>query len=66
MKALSEKQAAQCENATCKRCKCRCHGTLHGKFRNGQDKPTREFFSSLAEDDPHYLPSKESKKDGQK
>lgn len=30
MRKLSERQIRTCENATTKRCRCRCGGTLHG------------------------------------
>lgn len=60
MKPLTQKQAANCENAREPVCKCRCGGALHGAKRGG-DNPSDEFFWALPEDDPHYHPSPEKK-----
>lgn len=46
MKALSERQAARCEDAKTPRCRCRCGGVLHGCGR-GVD------FRALPPEDPH-------------
>lgn len=53
MRALSEAAAARCENATRKRCDCRCDGAMHGKFR----ATVRDQFAELPRDDPHRMPS---------
>lgn len=56
MRALSERQAARCETAKNKTCKCRCGGQFHGKNRaGGEEPPEREFFEMLDEEDPHHL-----------
>lgn len=47
MKALTERQASACENATRPRCRCRCGGALHGAARG---VPLHE----LPKDDPHH------------
>lgn len=58
MRALSEAQASQCENATCKQCRCRCGGAYHGAARTPIEGSgsIRAWFNALPEDDPHYLP----------
>ncbi len=59
-RALSLRQAQNCENALHPTCKCRCGGALHGAKRGGDNPPTREFFMGLDEGDPHYVkPKKE-------
>jgi hypothetical protein len=44
--------------ATTPRCKCRCGGALHGKFR-GVDV---QFFEGLPKDDPHHAKKKRTPK----
>jgi hypothetical protein len=61
-RALSEKQAQRCEQATTPRCKCRCGGQFHGSKRAGEATPDRSFFESLPTDDPHALPKKWGKR----
>ena len=51
MKALSRRQAANCESATHPRCRCRCGGAFHGTKR-GDDTV---FFETLPPDDPHKI-----------
>lgn len=59
-RALSMRQAQQCENACNPRCRCRCGGTFHGKGRiRTQDS---EAFHALPEDDPHWVPTKERRR----
>lgn len=65
MRALSKRQAARCETAKNKTCRCRCGGALHGSMRNliEEDREANpEFFEELPEDDPHHVRSKEEKK----
>lgn len=62
MKALTERQARNCEQATKPICRCRCGGALHGAKRAGKDNPPRDWFESLPEDDPHYVPPKPQSK----
>jgi hypothetical protein len=65
MKALSKRQAARCENAKTKTCRCRCGGALHGSMRNliEEDREANPaFFEELPEDDPHHVRSQEEKK----
>lgn len=55
MKPLTERQASRCENAKNRRCRCRCHGVLHGAARI----EARQLFL-LSEDDLHRVaPAKE-------
>jgi len=58
MKALSLRQAGNCENAREHVCRCRCGGALHGIARGDG----RGFFEGLPADDPHYIPSKDARK----
>jgi hypothetical protein len=46
MRALSFRQAASCEAALSKRCRCRCGGAFHGTLREVGD---------LRQGDPHAL-----------
>jgi len=48
VRQLSARQAAACETATSKRCKCRCGGAYHGAARVTEDE-----LGLLATDDPH-------------
>ncbi len=50
MRRLSARQAVTCENATGKRCKCRCGGLLHGRGRVAD----AEEAAQLPQADPHY------------
>lgn len=59
MRALSERQAGNCEEAREPVCRCRCGGALHGARRGS----SLAFFSSLPADDPHYIPSAEARKE---
>lgn len=70
MRALSLAQASRCETAKNPGCRCRCHGAMHGKKRNGPDYSDadetaqlllREFFETLPDDDPHHVRSAEEK-----
>lgn len=56
LRALSLRQASNCEQAKEPVCKCRCRGQLHGAKRGGEN-PDPTFFEGLPEDDPHYTPS---------
>lgn len=56
-KALTERQARNCEEAKLPRCRCRCGGLLHGAKRGGV-KPERSFYEALPKDDPHCIPPK--------
>lgn len=56
MKPLSENQARNCEEAKHPICKCRCNGALHGARRGGA-APSRQWYETLREDDPHFVPS---------
>lgn len=65
MKALSLRQASRCEMAVHAKCRCRCHGELHGSKRGVQGiepvadlMPPREFFETLPGDDPHHVRSR--------
>ena len=65
MRALSLRQARNCENAKHPRCKCRCHGVLHGASRSQvmtEAQPSRAWFEALPADDPHHLPTKEERR----
>lgn len=60
MRQLSERQARRCEEAEHPKCRCRCHGLLHGGKRwktldDDAPAPDRAFFEQLPEEDPHYL-----------
>ncbi len=61
MKKLTEHQAKACEEALEESCHCRCGGFGHGKMRGGSNAPM-SFYYSLSEDDPHYTPSPEKRK----
>jgi hypothetical protein len=63
VRALSERQARQCESAKGGRCRCRCQGAFHGKARIAEDEP-RSAFELLSDDDPHRIPPKKMKKKG--
>jgi len=56
MKALTERQAKNCEEAREPACDCRCGGRAHGAKRGGGNA-SMEFYHTLPEDDPHYTPS---------
>jgi len=60
MKSLSVRQAARCETARHKACRCRCGGALHGVLRNID--PPAAFFAALKADDPHHVDSPEQRK----
>lgn len=51
LRALSISQAVTCEKAATQRCRCRCHGQLHGAARS----QLAEYFEQLPEDDPHWV-----------
>jgi hypothetical protein len=61
MKALSLRQAQNCENAQGDRCRCRCNGAFHGAARMAQDTG-RKFFEQLPQEDPHHLPNEEEQR----
>jgi len=61
MKKLTEHQAKRCEEAREESCHCRCGGMAHGAKRGGSDAPL-SFYYSLPEDDPHYTPSPEKRR----
>lgn len=61
MKKLTEHQAKKCEEAQEESCHCRCNGFAHGKKRGGSNAPM-SFYYALPEDDPHYTPSPEKRK----
>lgn len=58
MRALSERQARNCEEARKPVCRCRCGGALHGAKRGGE-KPGRTWYEQLPEDDPHKVKAKQ-------
>lgn len=75
MRALSLRQAAQCENATHTRCRCRCKGAYHGANRVpwdpdlerspvvvAVDPSQRRGFEELPEGDPHKLPAEKPRR----
>jgi hypothetical protein len=64
MKSLSVRQAARCETAKHKACRCRCGGKLHGVLRSIE--PTAAFFAALKADDPHHVDSEEQRKEKRK
>lgn len=49
-RSLSRSQAAQCEQASTSRCRCRCGGALHGANR-----VTEGELSQLPSGDPHKV-----------
>jgi hypothetical protein len=51
-RALTDRQATQCEYATTSRCRCRCGGASHGAAR-------LSWRAALPADDPHYRPDPE-------
>lgn len=53
-KALQLEQAIRCEQGLSARCRCRCHGALHGARRFG-NTPTLIDFLSLPLGDPHAV-----------
>lgn len=57
MRALSERQARNCEEARHPVCRCRCGGALHGAKRGGT-KPDRSYYEQLPDDDPHKIKAK--------
>ncbi len=59
MKALTERQARNCEEAKGPVCRCRCGGALHGAKRGG-DNPDRTWYEALPEDDPHLVKKKKA------
>ncbi len=61
MRKLTEHQAKNCEEAREPACHCRCGGKAHGAKRGGGNAGM-EFYYSLPEDDPHYTPSPERRK----
>lgn len=64
MRALSNRQATNCETAKNKVCRCRCGGLLHGAMRHliEEGRAKKEFFETLPQDDPHHVRSDEEKK----
>ena len=67
LRALSLRQAQTCEEARSPRCRCRCHGSLHGGHAAADpdgDSPVydRAFFEALPADDPHHLPTEVERK----
>ena len=62
MRALSERQAARCETAKTKLCRCRCSGALHGANRVDENFREHEFFEQLPNEDPHHVPGEAEKK----
>ena len=65
MKALSAKQAANCENAVGHVCKCRCGGSLHGASRIAPESG-RVGFEELPEEDLHHIAPKKPPKEKSK
>lgn len=61
MKALSVRQASNCETAKKPVCRCRCGGALHGIARSKE--PDAEFFAALPLDDAHHIDDKEQKRE---
>lgn len=64
MKALSKRQARNCETALGKTCRCRCGGVNHGGMRHliEKDREVEGYFEALPEDDPHHVRSKEERR----
>ena len=60
---MSLRQAATCENAKNKRCRCRCQGRLHGAARLAPDSD-RSCYELLPEDDAHRLERRGDEKGG--
>ncbi len=57
MRALGERAAAACENATTPGCKCRCGGRLHGAGRaklTGGGAAGDVSIWDLPAEDPHH------------
>lgn len=61
MKKLTEHQAKKCEEALKEECHCRCGGQAHGAKRGGSNAPMT-FYYELPENDPHYTPSPEKRR----
>src|SRR5262245_44910393 len=57
MRALSLRQASDCEQGRNPVCMCRCSGRLHGAKRGDGEA----FFNGLPKGDPHAIPSKVAK-----
>ena len=55
MRALTQRQAQRCEDAANKRCRCRCHGLLHGANRG--------IVLDLEAEDPHHAAEPKPRKD---
>lgn len=66
MRALSKRQAMNCEQAITPVCKCRCGGALHGAKRGGLSQSGEPinygFFEALPADDPHHLMTDQERK----
>lgn len=62
IRALSVRQAANCEEAKEPVCRCRCGGALHGAKRNGAVTADLGWLSMLPDDDPHHVDTPEQKK----
>lgn len=58
MKALSARQAFNCETAEGGRCRCRCGGAAHGLKRAGD----RAALTALPADDPHRIAPKKTRR----
>jgi hypothetical protein len=58
---LSLRELNSCENATTKRCECRCGGRLHGARRVKDDKG----YADLPKDDPHYFNPKDGEEESE-
>lgn len=56
MRALSYRQAYNCEHARGPKCACRCGGRFHGAGRVSTDADRGTFETALPEGDPHRLP----------
>jgi hypothetical protein len=64
MRTLTARQAAKCEEASGRRCRCRCGGALHGARRTPFSDPgadvdldldTIDYLRTLPEEDPHHI-----------
>lgn len=55
-RALSNAQAAACENAKHPKCRCRCQGTLHGKGHASYQAQERELLDQQKELTSEQIP----------
>lgn len=63
MRALSVRQASNCETAKTSVCRCRCKGAFHGMKRSGAKEPDPAFLAALPLEDPHHVDDKGQKRE---